>query len=343
MFKPEKEKKPVNMKDLFPVSNLTEQRPSMHMTENTNSIAGLGWRTVASKSLAAVNEVFAPLDRYTTDFTDEIAIFGPGRSVTLTIEIAKEVGEAIKDPEDWNVSAVKTSPVNIECHRYSRPFLVTSYDMAAGSRLEGKLHKAIEAVAKSIMKDLHGQIKAAAPQVISGLTLDSFTPEYVATVLSGQILPEVSALTLNPTYHAKLTPYNADSLKLETGVYGIGGIYKATGLESLADDKKTIGYMGYENAIGIISRQPLIPTENGAIFVSELGSIGGIKMYLKQWFLPGMEGIMHSVEAAVGSVVALPENLRLLSTAAGSEPAALSVEDPAPVDDSGDKDPASGK
>lgn len=239
--------KPFNMKDLFPVTNLTDQKPSMHMTENTNSIAGLGWKTVASKSLAAVSEVFAPLDRYTTDYTDEIVTFGPGRAVTLTIEIAREVGEALKNPEDWNVSAVKTDAVSIECNRYSRPFLVTSYDMAAGSRLEGKLNKAIETVAKAVLKDLHTQIKTAAP-------------EYVATVLSGLIIPEVSALTVNPTYHAKLTPYNADSLKLETGVYGIGGIYKATGLEALSDDKKTIGYMGYENAIGIISRQPLIPT-----------------------------------------------------------------------------------
>ena len=88
--------KPFNMKDLFPVTNLTDQKPSMHMTENTNSIAGLGWKTVASKSLAAVSEVFAPLDRYTTDYTDEIVTFGPGRAVTLTIEIAREVGEALK-------------------------------------------------------------------------------------------------------------------------------------------------------------------------------------------------------------------------------------------------------
>ena len=73
--------KPFNMKDLFPVTNLTDQKPSMHMTENTNSIAGLGWKTVASKSLAAVSEVFAPLDRYTTDYTDEICNFWawPGR------------------------------------------------------------------------------------------------------------------------------------------------------------------------------------------------------------------------------------------------------------------------
>lgn len=324
--------KPFEMKDLFPVTSMTDQKPSMHMTENTNSIAGLGWRTVASKSLAEVKEVFAPLDRYTTDFTDEIVAFGPGRAVTLTIEIAKEVGEAIKDADDWDVSAVETEPVNIVCHRYSRPFLVTSYDMAAGSRLEGKLKKAVEAVVKSVVKDLHVQIKAANPQVISGLTLASFTPEYVATELSGMIIPEVSALTVNPTYHAKLTPYNADSLKLETGVYGIGGIYKATGLEALSDDKKTIGYMGYENAIGIISRQPLIPTENGAIFVSELGSIGGVKLYLKQWYKPGMEGIMHSVEAAVGTVVAMPGNLRLLSTATTSDRALVS----APVSGSGE-------
>ena len=142
--------KPFEMKDLFPVTSMTDQKPSMHMTENTNSIAGLGWRTVASKSLAEVKEVFAPLDRYTTDFTDEIVAFGPGRAVTLTIEIAKEVGEAIKDADDWDVSAVETEPVNIVCHRYSRPFLVTSYDMAAGSRLEGKLKKAVEAVVKSV-------------------------------------------------------------------------------------------------------------------------------------------------------------------------------------------------
>lgn len=166
--------------------------------------------------------------------------FGPGRAVTLTIEIAREVGEALKNPEDWDVSAVKTDAVSIECNRYSRPFLVTSYDMAAGSRLEGKLNKAIETVAKAVLKDLHTQIKTAAPEVISGVTLESFTPEYVATVLSGLIIPEVSALTVNPTYHAKLTPYNADSLKLETGVYGIGGIYKATGLEALSDDKKPL-------------------------------------------------------------------------------------------------------
>lgn len=327
-----KGKKPFSMKDLFPVTNLTDQKPSMHMTENTNSIAGLGWQTVASKSLAAISELFAPLDRYTTDYTNEIVAFGPGASVTLKIEIAKAVGEAIKDAKDWNISDVNTEAVDIVCHRYSRPFLVTSYDMAAGSRLEGKLYKAIEAVAKAVLKDLHEQIKTAQPEVISGLTLDSFTPEYVATVLSGLIIPEVSALTVNPTYHAKLTPYNADSLKLETGVYGIGGIYKATGLENLSDDKKTIGYMGYENAIGIISRQPLIPTDNGAIFVSELGSIGGIKMYLKQWVVPGMEGIMHSVEAAVGTKVAMPESLRLLTTATTSDPATVS----APVSGSGE-------
>lgn len=236
---PNKGNKPFEMKNLFPVTNLTDQKPSMHMTENTNSIAGLGWKAVASKSLAEVSEVFAPLDRYTTDFTDELVIFDRGRPVTLTIEIAKKVGEAIKDAEDWNVSAVETDPVDIVCHRYSRPFLVTSYDMAAGSRLEGKLKKAVEAVVKSVVKDLHVQIKDAKPQVISGLTLTSFTPEYVATELSGMIIPEVSALTVNPTYHAKLTPYNADSLKLEPGVYGIGGIYKATGLENLSDDKKT--------------------------------------------------------------------------------------------------------
>lgn len=305
------------MADLFPVLSIAGgQRASMQMSSNKNSIAALGWKAVASKGLAAVEEVFAPLDRYTTDYTEEVVAFGPGKSVTLSIEIAKSVGEALKNPKDWDVSDVTTEPVDIVCNRYSRPFLVTSYDMAAGSRLEGKLQKAIEVVAKGVMKDLHEQIKAASPQMIQGLTLENFTPEYVATVLSGHIIPEVSALTVNPTYHARLTPYNADSLKLESGVYGIGGIYKATGLEHLSEDKKTVGYMGYENAIGIISRQPYIPTDQGAIFVSDLGSVGGIKMYLKQWVLPGMEGVMHSVEAAVGTVVAMPENLRLLSTAA---------------------------
>lgn len=33
--------KPFEMKDLFPVTSMTDQKPSMHMTENTNSIAGL--------------------------------------------------------------------------------------------------------------------------------------------------------------------------------------------------------------------------------------------------------------------------------------------------------------
>ena len=77
----------------------------------------------------------------------------------------------------------------------------------------------------------------------------------------------------------------------------------------------------------------MIPTENGAIFVSELGSIGGIKLYLKQWVVPGMEGVMHSVEAAVGTVVALPENLRLLSTAAAASESASERA-------SGEEDPA---
>lgn len=304
------------MQDLFPVSNLTAQKPSMQLTENTNSIAGLGWRGVASKSLATVEEIFAPLERFTTDFTDEVVAFGPGRAVTLQIEIAKEVGTALKDPDDWNVSSVKTDAVSVECHRYSRPFLVTSYDMAAGSRLEGKLAKAIEAVAKSVMSDLHAQIKeAAGVGLVQGITLNGFTPEFVATELSGKILPGVSAMVVNPTYHAKLTPYNADSLKLEDGVYGMGGIYKATGLEGLTADNTSIGYMGYETAIGVVSRQPLIPMDNGAIFVSELGTVGGIKLYLKQWIVPGLEGIMHSVEAAVGTVVALPGNLCVLSTA----------------------------
>lgn len=46
-----------------------------------------------------------------------------------------------------------------------------------------------------------------------------------------------------------------------------------------------------------------------------------------------MEGVMHSVEAAVGTVVALPENLRLLSTAAAASESASEKA-------SGEEDPA---
>lgn len=307
------------MKSLFPVayapSSLVPEQPQMSdVTNNSNNIAALGWKTVASKGLAIATAVFAPLDKFTTDYSESIVAFPSGASVTTTIEIAKSVGEAIKNATDWNVTAVKTEAVKIEINRYSRPFLITTAEMAQGSKIEGKLTVAIETVVKTIMDDLHTQIKEANPSVIGGLTVDKFTPEYVATDLSGLIIPEVTALIVSPTYLARLTPYNADSLKLENGVYGIGGIYKATGLDKLAEDGKSVGYMGYSNAIGIISRQPLMnPLPNGAIFVSQLGSVGGISLYLKQWSSPGVEGIWHSVEAAVGSVVAVPQNLRILS------------------------------
>lgn len=305
------------LKKLFPVMVARETAstgatlPEMDV-QSTNSIASLGWQAVAAKSLAAVQNVFAPLEKFTTDYTDEVVAFGPGMDVTLKVEIVTEAGAALKDARNWNLSALKTEAIDVQCHRYSRPFLVTSADMAAGSRIEGKLKKAIDVVLASVMNDIYGVV-AAANVGTKEVALAEFTPELVATELSAEISPEVDAMVLSPSYYAKLVPYSADSLKLSDGVYGIGGIYKASHVTAAGEN--AVGLLGGENGLTIVSRKPQM-MENAGIFVTELGKIGGVSLYLKQWFEPGIEGIMHSVEAAVGAAVGVKSSLKVLVEAA---------------------------
>ena len=77
---------------------------------------------------------------------------------------------------------------------------------------------------------------------------------------------------------------------------------------------KALGFVAQRRALKMVARLPLINSVDG-ISVSSLGVIGGIPLLLKTWVGADTETMWSSVEAATGTVLTVPEAMRVITTA----------------------------
>lgn len=263
---------------------------------NTISTSAL-WQTVASRWVDKVRKIIAPVSDFVTDVYEDLQVPNPNALPVVKVEVINSVGNALINTTDWTQSAVDNTYVNVEMNRVSRPFVLTTYDLARGERIESKVAAAMETVAQGVFNLCMSAITTA---VTTPDAEAAMTPAVAASISAAfGANAETDTLLLDPVAYSSLVPTNTFSLNPDaSGAFGIRKIHKTllpSGVNGIAT---AIG--GLVGAVGT----PQTIQGHAGVEVRPLGTIAGIPMLLKSHFGYDGETIKCSVEALAGFTVA---------------------------------------
>lgn len=313
-------------KQLFP--ELYNTAGSSNVGSNSlGQTADTLWQTVASTVIQKSELILAPLSELSTDLTNDIVVTPPGVQPTAYVEVVDGMGDALVNATDWEQSAATNRYVPVVMNRISRPFGLSSYDLAHGERIDAKLVAAIEAVAKGVFTKFVAALAAKMPTVATTDVAATATalgtkmltgysdidPVYVTKTLS-PIFGEtgkVDNLVLGPNGYAQLIPTNALSLQLAKGTYGMGSIHESAMLSGVSTGMDVYGLAMRKNAVAFAGCRPYID-EDFEIAVRDLGTICGLPLLLKSWTVKGKELIYNSVETMAGFAIANTDGVFVL-------------------------------
>ena len=273
------------MNTLFP------QMTNANAEGNTFGTTTELWKGVADKTADSISSILAPVKNFILDVQPDLQVRNPNACPVVQVEVISSMGGALVDNTDWDKSAINNKYVDVKLHRISRPFILTSYDLMRGERVESKVAAAMKEVAQCVV----GQFMNAVSVMDSPSTLSKFDPETCATI-SGCFgdKSEVDTLLLSPANYAKIVPTSALALNPEvTGTYGINHIYKSSnmpcGVIALTND-----------AVAGAVATPEIVTAYGNQGMQYLGEVAGIPMVLISTWDYAKQAVKCSVETMAG-------------------------------------------
>lgn len=256
------------------------------------------WKGVADKSTDTIASIVAPIKNFILDVQPDLQVRNPNACPVVQVEVISTMGGAIVDGDDWAKSAIESTYVPVTLHRISRPFMLTSYDLMRGERVETKVAAAMKEVAQGV----NMQFMKAISKVSGSELLTKFDPETCATI-SGVFgdNAEVDTLLLDPANYAKIVPTNALALNPDAeGAYGIGHIYKAAGMTAHAG--APIVALTKDAIAGAVAT-PEVVTTYGGQGMQYLGEVGGIPMVLISSWDYDKQCIKCSVETMAGFAI----------------------------------------
>lgn len=279
------------------------------------------WRIVADEWIDIVTKKYTYLDAVTTEIRDSITVEGHGVRPVVNVEMMLGAGTAIKNATNWEESALTNKYIPVTLNRISRPFGLSSYDLAHGERVGTKIGTAIAAVVAGVFADFCTLVASAMPTTLTAdaapvaptsttagtaglltVTQANWTPEFVAHTVSalfGEYGP-VEHLLLTPDALAPLVPANALALDYTApGTYGIDRITSTAGLSAAITGGKCYGLAMRRDAVLMAAGTPDLSGFD-PISVRDLGTVAGIPLLLKSWFKPGSEQMWFSVETMAG-------------------------------------------
>ena len=273
------------METLFP------QMTNANAEGNTFGTTTELWRGVADKATDTIASILAPVKNFILDVQPDLQMRNPEACPVVQVEVINSLGGALVDATDWDQSAIQNKYVDVKLHRISRPFILTSYDIMRGERVESKVAAAMKEVAQGVV----GQFMAAIGAMGSPQGISEFSPEVCATI-SGCFgdKAEVDTLLLDPANYAKIVPTNSLSLNPEAqGAYGIGHIYKTS------QNAAPIVALTKDAVAGAVATPEVVATYGGQ-GMQYLGEVAGIPMVLISTWDYAKQAVKCSVETMAG-------------------------------------------
>lgn len=278
------------MDTLFP------QMTNANAEGNTFGTTSELWKGVADKATDTIASVIAPVKNFILDVQPDLQVRNPEALPVVQVEVISGMGGAIVDNADWNKSEITNKYVDVKLHRISRPFMLTGYDLMRGERVETKVAAAMKEVAQGVVTLFMRGFTDNAKETIS-----KFDPETAATI-SGAFgeMAETDTLLLDPANYAKIVPTNALALNPNAeGTYGIGHIYKSSGL-TIA--KANAIALTKDAVAGAVATPEIVQAYNGQ-GMQYLGEIAGIPMVLISTWDYDKQAVKCSVETMAGFTI----------------------------------------
>lgn len=257
------------------------------------------WKGVADKATDSIASILAPVKNFILDVQPDLQVRNPNACPVVQVEVITGMGGALVDNEDWDKSDINNKYVDVKLHRISRPFILTSYDLMRGERVESKVTAAMKEVAQGVVRQFMNSIKQ---QNATLYTISKFDPETCAT-LSGAFgdKAETDTLLLDPVNYAKIVPTNSLALNPETqGSYGINHIYKSSKMADVAGCP--IVALTKDAVAGAVAT-PEIVTAYGSQGMQYLGEVAGIPMVLISTWDYDKQAVKCSVETMAGFTI----------------------------------------
>lgn len=226
-------------------------KPAMAGISAGNTLSGM--QVVAQKGVAKFYELLAPLDGFSTTYTQDYVV--PGRKGILPkLEVPVYNDTDLGKEDDYASFASRTDGgtvdgAEIELHKRDKIIVITARDIQQGVDIEQRITAALSAMARGVWESVISRLKIgtadAAGKAVAAVQVpeaDNFTFAYANQRLSESIQPRVSAMLLNSAYFGKLKPADKD---------GLGPADLDVDLCAKIEAADTLG----ENAVGLLTNK----------------------------------------------------------------------------------------
>lgn len=249
-----------------------------------NTIAGdLVVDLLASKVITKLQNAFAPLSSFASDFSDEVV---SGRT-SIQVPLVTAAGTTLTNPTDFEQTDATISNVNVATSHYSQPFSLTSRDVQNGKRLEWLAEGQAGALANKIKGVVNALITTAytnTPVVVAQASFAAANARTLwASLKSGKKVLVLDSVAFSQLLPSDLNAFPKNSDGSLSGLAGFDAIYNDTYWTDVGV-AGVYGFAATPNALAMVGRIPDVAPAVGSQLMSKTVSLpNGLAVQVNMW------------------------------------------------------------
>lgn len=286
-----------------------------------------GWQVVAKKAIERFYAMLAPLDAFSTTFTEDFVLQGaPNALPQLEVGIYDDSGEAaVDDYTDYNTRDTgKASSATIQLHKIDDSVTIYARNIKQGINPELMVQSLISRVAKRVLKYVLENMAEGTAQAddsskkVGSITVPAIGAEdgkfnfgYGNQVLSEAVQPHVHGMLVDSAHFGALKAANKDSLTAAD--LDIDVVAKVQDTEALGSN--AVGLVANKRAAAVGLAAPyFIPAAYDSVQQMQHKGLN-CPLTIATYYLPGINAIKVVVACMVGVAVTDAEAVKVLKTA----------------------------
>lgn len=284
--------------------------------------------TLAERAMNTLESKLAPLDLFSTDFSDEPVADnarGGGPRQTLQVELVKTAGDVLTNPTNFEVSNTENAAVSVVMNHLSRPVGLSAQDLNQGRRLMTKATKAAEAIANAVMDSCLSLVTTTnydnpvvnVPSLDPTLAeADRFSVKHLRALWASLKATPRHGLLATEAY-SNLLPGNLEAFRTPGDRTGIFGYDRLDWTDRFAAAGEGVaGFAANPAAMAVAARLPADPgdAKDRDYIISDTVTVEslGISVEYNVWFSRGTREHYLSYDVVFGAAVGDKDALTIL-------------------------------
>ena len=178
----------------------------------------------SEKAITVLQPILAPLDVFTTDFSDDVVKSGQ----TIQVPIATETSAVQVDPTNFEQGDTTLAPIAVSLSHLSKSFHLTNAERRSGHKLSQLLEINMKVVANAVMDYALAPVDGtnytkSAIGTAGAIAAADFDQAELVTLFGEVPDADPVSIVMDTPYFAKFLPANLDAFdptKSTTGIFG---------------------------------------------------------------------------------------------------------------------------